>query len=71
MKTTNILLGAICAILLAGLGLMAYPKYEQWQADRMAAKAVHDAAEEAQTRRTLHSFSSECKGRENEPDCRP
>lgn len=71
MKTTNILLAAICVILLLGLGILAYPRYEQWQDDRAAAKASADAADMAQTQRTLHAISAECKGHESEPECRP
>lgn len=56
--------------MLVGIGVLAYPRYAQWQADRMEAKAAAEAAELAQTMRTIHAFSAECKGHENEPDCR-
>jgi hypothetical protein len=70
MRTTNILLGVICAVLAAQLALTAYPRFERWRAEQMAEKAAYDAAELNQTMRAIHAFSAECKGREQEPDCR-
>lgn len=71
MRTTNILLAIICVILLAQFSLIAYPRYQVWKADQANAQAITDEESMAQTARTVHAFSEECKGHETEPSCRP